>query len=334
MKDLIQFNWKAFNLAGGAKFAIGVVVLMVFQNLTGESWMITGLVALFAWLANVPGPLKDRIGGMAGFALGAIFCALLVSMIGPQPQGGIIALSIIGLLGTIAALWGSRAGMVGWAIIMYMIYAPSFVAGIGLEHSIFAVLIGVGVLLILNVVGDVINPDTSHEPENAGEVGADSGYIAAYALIIAVVLAVGTWIGQSIETDPIMVAATAFFVIGFDPRKTWVGGIARLIGIVLGIFLGTLLVMQIGPGLFLQVVLVAACFLCFATAPVHPSFMMFFLTLFIAAGWQSLDTDVLELTINEKIVGEFVGVVLAFISIALLQFWDNLRGEQDGISTN
>ncbi len=74
MKELIQFNWKAFDPVSGAKFAIGVVVLMAFQNLTGETWMITGLVALFAWMANVPGPLKDRIGGMVGFALGAIFC--------------------------------------------------------------------------------------------------------------------------------------------------------------------------------------------------------------------------------------------------------------------
>jgi hypothetical protein len=69
MKELIQFNWKAFDSISGLKFAIGVVVLMVVQNVTGESWMITGLVALFAWMANIPGPLKDRIGGMVGFAL-------------------------------------------------------------------------------------------------------------------------------------------------------------------------------------------------------------------------------------------------------------------------
>ena len=74
MKELTQFNWNAFDSTTGAKFAIGVVVLMAIQNLTGESWMITGLVALFAWLVNLPGPLKDRIGGMLGFALGAIFC--------------------------------------------------------------------------------------------------------------------------------------------------------------------------------------------------------------------------------------------------------------------
>ncbi len=255
-------------------------------------------------------------------------------MIGPQPLPGIIALSVIGLLGTTAALWGLRAGMVGWAIVVYMIYAPSFVAGTGLENSIFAVLIGVGVLLLLNVVENVIIPDRSDEPEGPGGVGADSDYIATYALIIAVVLAVTTWIGQSIKTDPLMVTAAAFFVIGFDPRKTWVGGIARLIGIFLGILLGTLLVMQIGPGLFLQVVLVAACFLCFATAPVHPSLLMFFLTIYFAGGWQGLQTEALELTINEKIVGELVGVALAFISIGLLQFWEKLRRRHDGISTN
>ena len=224
--------------------------------------------------------------------------------------------------------------MVGWAIIIYMIYAPSFVAGIGLEDSIFAIVIGVGVLFVLNVVGNVIKPDGGDEPDNAGEVGADSDYIAAYALIIAVVLGVATWLGQSIKTDPLMVTAAAFFVIGFDPRKTWVGGITRLIGIFLGILLGTLLVMLIGPGLLLQVVLVAACFLCFSTAPVHPSLLMFFLTIYFAGGWQGLQTEALELTINEKIIGESVGVVLAFIAIGLLQYWESVRRGHDGISTN
>jgi hypothetical protein len=329
MKELTQFNWKAFDSASvtsGAKFAIGVVVMMVIQNLTGESWMITSLIALFAWLVNVPGPLKDRIGGMLGFALGAILCTLLAAMIGPEMLSGIIALSVVGLLGTTAALWGTRAGMVGWAIIMYMIYAPSFVAGIGLEQTIFAIVIGVGVLFVLNVVEVVIKPDGRNEPESTGEVGADSAYIAAYALIIALVLGVATWMGQSIKTDPLMVTGAAFFVIGFDQRKTWVGGIARMIGISLGILMGTLMVSLIGPGLFLQVLLVAAAFLCFATAPVHPSLLMFFLTIYFAGGWQGMQWDALELTINEKIAGESVGVVLAFVAIGLLRYWQGTRG--------
>ena len=162
-------------------------------------------------------------------------------------------------------------------------------------------------------------------PEDAGEVGADSDYIATYALIIAIVLGVSIWLGQSIKTDPLMVTATAFFVIGFDQRKTWVGGIARLIGITLGILVGTLLVAVIGPGLFLQVLLVIACFLCFATGSVHPSLLMFFLTIYFAGGWQGMQWDMLELTINEKFLGEFVGVVLAFIAISLLQYWERLR---------
>jgi hypothetical protein len=329
MKELTQFNWKAFDTVSGAKFAIGVVVLMLFQTSTGESWMITGLIALFAWMVNIPGPLKDRIAGMLGFALGAIFCSLLAAMLGPQLMAGIIALSVIGLLGTTAALWGTRAGMTGWAIVIYMIYAPSFVAGIGLEHTIFAIVIGVGILFVLNVAGVVIKPDGRDEPESSGEVGADTAYIAAYALIIALVLGVSTWLGQSIKTDPLMVTATAFFVIGFDQRKTWVGGVARLIGIALGILVGTLMVSLIGPGLFLQMLLVAACFLCFATGPVHPSLLMFFLTIYFAGGWQGMQTEALELTINEKIIGEVAGVLLAFVAIGLLRYWQGLRGVAD-----
>ena len=334
MKELTQFNWKAFNSVAGAKFAIGVVVLMVAQSLTGESWMITAMIALFAWLANIPGSLKARVGGMVGFTLAAILCNLLVFMIGPDPLGGLVALSVVGLLGTVAALWGVRAGMVGWAVIMYMIYAPSFVAGIGLEHSIFAVLIGVSVLFLLNVVTDIIKSDGSDEPQESTDAGADTRYIAAYALIIAAVLAIGTWMGQSLKTDPVMVTGAVFFVLGFDLRKTWVGGIARMIGITLGILVGSLLASLIGPGLLLQIILVAACFMCFAAMGVHPSMVMFFLTLVFAAGWHGMQADALELTINEKLIGESAGVLLAMISIALLRYWDGLVGKQDGVSAN
>ena len=323
MKDLIQFNWKAFNTVSGAKLAIGVVVLMLTEGLTGESWMITALVAVFAWLCNSPGPLKDRVGGMVAFTLGAILCTLLVYMIGPQKVHGIVALSVIGLLGTVAALWSTRAGMIGWAIIMYMIYAPSFVAGIGLEHTIFAILIGVGVLFILNVAEAVFIPSPDDDAPIADPgVGASTRYVAAYALIIAIVFAVASVMGQSIKTDPTMAAATAFFVIGFDARKTWIGGIARLIGVGLGIEVATTLLNLIGPGLALSVTLVITAFLCFAMAGVHPSFLMFFLTIYFGAGWIGMQPEVLELTTSEKMAGETLGVVIGMIAVGLLQFWD------------
>ena len=39
---------------------------------------------------------------------------------------------------------------------------------IALEYSILAILIGVGVILLLNVVADVIRANASSEPESAG----------------------------------------------------------------------------------------------------------------------------------------------------------------------
>jgi len=75
----------------------------------------------------------------------------------------------------------------------------------------------------------------------------------------------------------------------------------------------------------LQIFLVVISFLVFATAPIHPSFLMLFLTVFLASGWQSLQTEALELTINEKLVGELAGVVIALVAIVLLQAWDKHR---------
>ena len=122
-----------------------------------------------------------------------------------------------------------------------------------------------------------------------------------------------------------MVAAGAFFVIGFDLHKTVIGGVARLIGIVIGIVLAILLFSQVEPGPFLQVIMVVIGFLVFALAPVHPSFLMMFLTVFLASGWAGMQADALELTISEKIVGELAGVIVAMIAIVVLQQWDKKR---------
>jgi len=181
-------------------------------------------------------------------------------------------------------------------------------------------------------VDAVIKPDSVDALAGSGDVGADSRYIAGYALVVAIALAVGTWIAQSAQTDPSMVAAGAFFVIGFDLKKTFVGGIARLIGIFVGIVLATLLLSQVAPGPLFEIIMIVTAFLVFALAPVHPSFLMLFLTIFLASGWRGMEADVFELTIYEKVVGETIGVAIAMIALILLQAFgkqNQIIGTQD-----
>ena len=127
MRDLIQFNWRAFNATATYKVALGVIIMMLLTSLTGESWLATGLVALFVWLTNVPGPLRSRTIGMLTFAAGAIVITLVSGLMGLLLWPNIIAIAVIGFLGTLALARGTRAFMVGFALICWGIYGPFLV---------------------------------------------------------------------------------------------------------------------------------------------------------------------------------------------------------------
>jgi hypothetical protein len=62
-----------------------------------------------------------------------------------------------------------------------------------------------------------------------------------------------------------MVVGGAFFVIGFDVNKTWVAGIARVIGIVAGILLGMMIGGMLNPGLLYYTILIKRIPRCFAS---------------------------------------------------------------------
>ena len=67
MSDLLRFNWHAFDLSSGIKVSSGLIIMLILTQLTGESWLATALVAMFAWMANYPGSLRDRSLGMLSF---------------------------------------------------------------------------------------------------------------------------------------------------------------------------------------------------------------------------------------------------------------------------
>jgi uncharacterized membrane protein YccC len=117
----------------------------------------------------------------------------------------------------------------------------------------------------------------------------------------------------------------AFFVIGFDAKKTWLAGIGRVIGLVAGVVLGLLIANLLGPGLLLDVMMVAACGLSFATMAVHPGAWMFFFMIFVAIGWQGLAPEAFDLALRKRFYGESAGVVAAMVAIVFLQWWQSRR---------
>jgi len=332
MNDLIRFNWRAFDPISGIKVTIGFIVIMALTKLTGETWTATGLVVLLAWLTNVPGPLKDRINGMLVFGAGAIIITVISGQMELALWPNIIAVSVVGVLGTLALARGTRAYMIGYALICWAIYAPFMVAGTSVTNCVLAILLGTGVLIVLNIVAAILegdNTETSEAEESSG--GPEMNYIIAYSVTVALVLALTTYLGHALlKTDPTLIVGGAFFIIGFDAKKTWVAGIARVIGVVAGTLLGLIIAKLLGPGLLLHVIVIAAFFLSFATMAIHPGFFMFFFLLLLSIGWQGLETETLNLTFWERLSGETTGVLIAMTAIAALQWWQNRSRHCDG----
>ena len=141
-----------------------------------------------------------------------------------------------------------------------------------------------------------------------------------YAATVALVLGITTYLGWNLlSTDTLMIVGSAFFVIGFDEHKTWVTGIARALGVAAGMLLGLALAPLVTPGIMTTVVVLGAFFLCFAAEGIHPSAFMFFFTFIVTLGWASLDPAALALNINERLLGEGTGIVIALLAISLLQ---------------
>ena len=117
-----------------------------------------------------------------------------------------------------------------------------------------------------------------------------------------------------------MAVGGAFFIIGFDAKKTWIAGITRVIGILAGMLLGAAASQYLPPGLVTDIVVILGFFLCFATMGINPGLFMFFFMFIIALGWNSLDPETADLTFWERYIGEGVGVVIAMLAIGFLQW--------------
>lgn len=84
----------------------------------------------------------------------------------------------------------------------------------------------------------------------------------------------------------------------------------------------------IDSGIFLYVILIAACGLSFAAIEVHPGVWMFFFMICVTIGWHGLEPDALELALKERFYGEAVGVLAAMLAILIL------RRFQEGANTS
>ena len=327
ISELFKFQWDAFDALTGIKAAVAAILIFGLMAVTGESWIATGLVLLFAWLTNVPGTLLARLSGLIAFALGSIALTYLSGFLGLSLWPNTIAITVIGFFGTLLLAHGTRAYMVGYVLICWAIYGPFLVSSTDEANCVMAILVGTVAIILTTLLGEVFDKGSDSLAEATSEAQAvDYAAALPYAATVALVLGLTTFLGWVIlETDPTMIVGGAFFVIGFDARKTWVAGIARVIGILMGIMLGFAVSQSLPSGLTTDAIVITAFFLCFATGGINPALFMLFFMFIISLGWNSLDPETLNLTFWERVAGEGLGVGIAMLAIGFLHWLDASR---------
>jgi hypothetical protein len=341
MVELFRINWQALSIPATIKVSLALLIMMVLTHLTGETWLATAFAAMCAWLANTPGPLKARVGGMLLVAAASIALTLLSGWIALELWPNIVLIAGVTFLGTMGLAFGARGFMIGFSVICWAIYGPFLVAATSVENCIWAITLGAGVVIVLNVIGDTVFGDRggaeiADMTETTGDPADDPDlrYVVSYAVTVAVVLSITTYYGWvQLKIDPTLMVGGAYFIFGFDVRKTWVMGFGRVMGLVAGVLVGLVAAKLVGPGLVLDAIMIVACGLSFGAFEMHPGAWMFFFMVFVAAGWPALDPEVYDLTMLERFYGEIVGIVVAMLGIAFLQwlqtrFWPMAKAER------
>lgn len=320
MGGLARFNWDGFDAAAGLKVAAGFVIVLLLGEATGQSWFVSGLVLLFAWLTALPGKTSKRVGAVLIFGLASIALTLLSGLIGLELVSNVLAIAVVGFVGTLILVYGVRAFMVGYMIICWMIYGPFLIESTSVLNCVLAIIFACAVMLLFCGLHHWRSDASDLATTEFDTPNGDWSFAFPFSAAVAAILAAGMYLGwEFLTTDPTLVVGGAFFIIGFDRNKTWLAGVARVIGIFAGTFLGLFFFQWIENKLVLDLFSIAMIFLTFATMLIHPGAFMFFFLIFLTIGWQGLDPETQALNVNERLIGETAGVALGMAGIAIFQ---------------
>ena len=316
---VLNFNWAALDVRGGVKYAIGVAIVIAFSLVIEFSWVAVGMSALLAWLINVPGPRRDRLNGiMIYIVAGAALIGLVYALSGTY-WPWLISMVVVAFLGTFAMIRGPRGFMLGWCLICLFFVAPLLgTAKIPLE-VLSAHLLGSIVILILVALpfGEAAASEGESE-EAASAEKPNVSFVASYAATVAIVMTIGLVLGDLwLKSDPTLILQASLMIILPSVLGTWTVAVDRMLGLIAGIVAGFYLGQLAGGPIMEIIVWISASFMVVTLMNVNAGAVILFFVLPYSLVWGMLDGEAGHAIANERIVAEFIGVVLAGIAVSL-----------------
>jgi len=316
---ILHFNWAALDVRGGVKYTIGVAIIIAFSLVIEFSWVAVGMSALLAWLVNVPGPRHDRLNGIVIFTVvGAALIGLVWALAGTY-WPWLISMVAVAFLGTFAMIRGPRGFMIGWCLICLFYVTPLFgTAEIPLE-VLSAHLLGSIVILILIALplGEAADAE-GESKETASAEKPSVSFVASYAATVAIVMTIGLVLGDLwLKSDPTLILQASLMIIFPSVLGTWTVAVDRMLGLIAGIVAGFYLGQLAGGPIMEIIVWISASFMVVTLMNVNAGAVILFFVLPYSLVWGMLDGEAGHAIANERIVAEFIGVVLAGIAVSL-----------------
>jgi len=309
---------------------VGAIILVIVFGLSkqlGQVGLVAGFAALLTYIAESPGSLRQRAGGMLAFAIFCFIQILLVALVGNSGLPLLILLFAVSFVCSWMMGYGIHIAKVAFLCNIWILILP----GMGVTNDLAASLFGFVAGSMLVIVASIIPPLLRRIDQNT--IGQDDdlvyeprGYnistLVVYSLVRAGAITIGGYIGQQyLEINQFWIAMTVVLIMPPIMDTTLVRGIYRAVGTVLGVIVGFLLVWLFADNpIILLIVEMIALFLYVYTGKGYVyAVLVFFSSVFIIIQLGFKGLEMANFGGNERIIATVAGIVIAFVTIFILQ---------------
>jgi len=327
-------SFKDFNTVKRSPLDYGLLALIVLvivfglSKQLGQAGTLAGFAALLTYIVETPGSLRQRAGGMMVFWAFGFIQILLVALIGNSGLPVLILLFAVSFVCSWMMGYGARAAVAAFISNVWITIMPPMGVGDDLVLSLIGFSAGSFLVIVASIIPSLLRgPDPTTDVQSDAPVfepvAFNTSTLIAYSLIRAGSITLGGFLGQQYqEINELWIAMSVNLVLPPALKTTWLRGVYRAVGTLLGALLAFLLVWLIGDNTIILMIIqfvAVFLFLFFAKGYVY-AVVVFFSSIFVVAQLGLKGLEMVNFGGGERIIATLAGIVIAFVTILILQF--------------
>ncbi len=317
----MKFHWDKLDVRLGFSYTLIAVAFLILYGSTGPMWMVAGISALLAWvivLLGEPPSWKAEIAGLSAFLVIGIAASGVAHVLAAYETPRVLGLGAFTFGAILLLRFGVYWYIVGWCLTFWYLLSPLFSLSLGIGETLEGHMVGAGGLLVYGL-GKRVWRRTEPEEQPGNAVRVPFSQVMPYAASVALVMAVSVLIGgRTLESDPTIIAAAALNVISPSSDQTWEAVLSRGLSVASGVLIGFGLGLWFPTEFAEQLVFVVCSFITVATIRVSFGPAVGCFAVLTAFPWGAQGYEIGNAIANEKLLAEFVGIMIAGIAITFL----------------